>query len=393
MLRPEALHRRPLRRTAVLLAAVAAALAGSLSASAATEARSAPRSCPADSNPYTSSSGVVATCHYVVYKKLTSVATSFGGTKTTYASGATHFTILTPPKTFDMATASPALLTDYGMPPEPPASSPAARAEWVQMATDGKSIAIPSALYGPPPGVHFGNDLGINYNTTWSGYLDFLPTGAAGNDGEAVADYVEPTGYSSSCSGTAMGIWDSLGGAASGGAFVQAGTTIGDWHLSVNGKSIVPNEAWAQFDATAQYTLLAPEMATPGQIFESVIQHLNKNQPLVYHFYWYNAYTHLYASADGTEPNGYKSSGATAGFIVERAQGGTLENFKTMKFTWVGVESNNEPITAINYEEPEMWSKVTGSPPRPASGAHLLATNSALSSSGHQFSVTQDHCS
>ncbi len=278
------------------------------------------------------------------------------------------------------------------MPAEPSSANAVARAQWLAMADSGQSIAIPSELFGAPRGIKFGTQLGIDHNTIWSGYLDTLPTGAAGNDGSADVNYVEPTGYSSACSGPAVAVWDSLGGAASSGAFVQAGTTIGNWHLYAGGQSIVPNEAFAQFDATAQYSLIAPEFATPGQIFDVVIQHLNASQPLVYHFYWYNAHTHLYASADGTEPEGLTESGDTAGFMIERA--GYLENFKSIKFTWAGIEYNNLPITSVNYIEANMYSSVTtASPPEPAPGSHLLATNSPINSSGHGFTITQDHCS
>jgi hypothetical protein len=134
----------------------------------------------AGANPYKSSASVIAGCRHVTYRMLSTVTTSFGGTQTSYASGATHLAILTPPKSFAMATASPAVLKDYGISAEPPAAHAAARALWVAMAKDGRPVPIPNELFGPPAGVTFGEEPGVNHNAVWSGNLDFLPQALRG---------------------------------------------------------------------------------------------------------------------------------------------------------------------------------------------------------------------
>ncbi len=70
-----------------------------------------------------------------------------GGTKTTYATPGVSTSVLVPPKGFDAAKASAAELALYGIPPEPPLSSPA-RAMWLQMVNNMHWAPAPKYLRG-----------------------------------------------------------------------------------------------------------------------------------------------------------------------------------------------------------------------------------------------------
>ncbi len=335
---------------------------------------SSAQACPGNIDPYTASSVVLAECHVGSFPIASRSRLPDGGKATAYATGRSQMTVLTPPAGFDPSKASASELARYGIPAEPPASEPATRAAWEKMAHNFHPVPAPSTLHNAI-GARF-DMLGYNEQHIWSGYYDdILANGKAQMDAlhYAWATWIEPTGYASSCSGNAVAVWTGLGGVNSG-AFGQAGTTIGNWGLGLR-----PNEAWAEINESANETWDGPIYATTGQPFSVNVSHASSN-PKEYIFEYYNAHTGQSWSVAGFSST---YDGSTADFIVERPAGGPLENFRTIEFTNVSAAVQHYPVNHYSYAEARMWN---------ASSSSLLATNSPLSSNGHAFSVTQDHC-
>ena len=88
-------------------------------------------------------------CGVVSYPIKSLVRLWDGGTKTTYATPGGSTGVLVPPKGFDAATASAAELALYGIPPEPPSSSPA-YAMWFRMVNNLHWTPAPKYLQAIP---------------------------------------------------------------------------------------------------------------------------------------------------------------------------------------------------------------------------------------------------
>lgn len=95
------------------------------------------------------SPAILRACGVVSYPIESVVRLWDGGTKTTYATPGGSTSVLVPPKGFDAATASAAELALYGIPPEPPSSSPA-HAMWLQMVNNMHWTAAPKYLQAIP---------------------------------------------------------------------------------------------------------------------------------------------------------------------------------------------------------------------------------------------------
>ena len=88
-------------------------------------------------------------CGVVSYPIQSVVRLWDGGTRTTYTTPGGSTSVLVPPKGFDAATASAAELALYGIPPEPPSSSPA-HAMWLQMVNNMHWTPAPKYLQAIP---------------------------------------------------------------------------------------------------------------------------------------------------------------------------------------------------------------------------------------------------
>lgn len=95
------------------------------------------------------SPAILRACGVVFYPIESVVRLWDGGTKTTYATPGGPTSVLVPPKGFDAATAPAAELALYGIPPEPPSSSPA-RAMWLQMVNHVHWTPAPKYLQAIP---------------------------------------------------------------------------------------------------------------------------------------------------------------------------------------------------------------------------------------------------
>ncbi len=88
-------------------------------------------------------------CGVVSYPIKSVVLLWDGGTKTTYSTPGGSTAVLVPPKGFDAATASAAELALYGIPPEPPLSSPA-YSMWLRMVNNVHWTPAPKYLQAIP---------------------------------------------------------------------------------------------------------------------------------------------------------------------------------------------------------------------------------------------------
>lgn len=115
-------------------------------------------------------------------------------------------TFITPPESFDAATASPAELEEYGIPTAPPAGSPE-YALWRQM--------VDNLPYEPPPEAVIETNLSNAPATqerssgNWSGYLD---QANYQRYDQATAYLYPPKSVTQSCPGATMSMWAGLGG-------------------------------------------------------------------------------------------------------------------------------------------------------------------------------------
>lgn len=216
------------------------------------------------------------------------------------------------------------------------------------------SIAGTMVSSADPPGTTVSNAI-------WSGYVAKLPSASASSYQVISATYIEPNPtkkQKSSCSPSgAAGLWVGLGGVGKEpGAFVQAGTSIGNFTKPLN-----PNQAWIEADSSQNFVSV-PIKATPGQKFGVLIAHDDAN-PYSYFFEFHNFYTGQWIEGSYTlqaltlSGNVPETVGGTAESIVERAgHGANLEDFGTTTFDvaiYDGAGTTTALTTYPNTSDPD----------------------------------------
>ncbi len=331
-------------------------------------------------NMYTADTATLSACDLVSYPVASVTTLPGGGTQTTYATPDGPTSEITPPANFDPATASPAQLAEYGIPPEPPASNATALANWHAMINNMHTA-------GPAQSQMIGTNASqfkrnptyqTNGPTGWAGYY---ANESSGYFHYAYGEYVEPTQYSSACSSSAAVPWVGIGGVNTS-LFGQAGTEIGN--QSGGGQ----HQFWYE---TNVGTVNFPNFyATAGSSFEVDVSYNTSND--TYSYFGYNLASGVYHTYTQ-----YSSSygGATTDFIMERLGGTNLSNFATMTWEYAASAVQQYPLYDYPYVNYQLTSN--GAP----SGGYDLATAndtssptipSPVSSSGNPFYIHQDRC-
>ena len=343
--------------------ALAALVVASASIAVSAPVANATTVCPLSYDTYTASAAVLAACGISTYGISAVVNLPGGGTRTSYATGGPATGVITPPTGFDPITATPSQLAEYEFPPEPPASNPSARSQWLRMVANLHFVPAGPVLHGDP-NIKFGF-IGDNNTTSWSGY--YAQEGS-GYFHYSQGTFVEPTQGSSRCSNTDAGFWTGLRGVGNG-ALGQEGTAIGGLY------GVAQYQAWYETNLGTVFPV-SGIYATAGQDFYLATSYSSGT----YYYYYYNYYN---GQAKTTYAGSSSFSGATAESITERPSGANLANFGTMDWDVVTATSSYQPIGNFPYAEALLWNSTQYN--------YLLATNGSLNS-GDTFTVKQDSC-
>ncbi len=337
------MQRKPHAPTVFVVVTCAALLLGQAWIASA-EASSRP-ACPVGVSPYSLSSEALAACGDHLLPRRSTTTLPGGGSQANYMeSNGTETSVTVPPPSFDAATASPAELRLYGIPPEPAADSPE-YPKWKQM-IDGPMYwaPAPEALVEVPPVSRretesTSPDSGektteppssatTGSDSRWSGYMDW---NGGGCSGICSPIYTHSTGYfiEPASSNTTPGCTDVA-------SYTWAG--IGGWHsnestLAQDGTgqqapNLGPDEAFYEVvhpNEGGGGTIATKFHASPGEYFIADTEYTGSDK---YSFYMYNYETHRPFRTTATGA----LWGKTAEFIVERPREHNLYNFKSVTF-------------------------------------------------------------
>jgi hypothetical protein len=308
------------------------------------EASSQPE-CPVGVSPYGLSPETLEACGDHLLPRKSTTPISGGGYQANYAEpNGTETSVTVPPPSFNAATASPAELRLYGIPPEPPVDSPE-YPKWKQM-IDGPMdwTPAPEALVEVPPVTRRQTESTppISQETTtesisnattglssrWSGYMDWNGGGCSGICSPTYTHssgyFIEPAsnnttpGYEAVASYT----WAGIGG------WHSINSTLAQDGTGQQAPNLASNEAFYEVinpKEGGEGTIATKFQSTPGAYFLADTEYTGSNK---YSFYMYNYATHqpFHATATGA------LWGKTTEFIVERPREHNLYNFKSVIF-------------------------------------------------------------
>ncbi|MGD1058155.1 MAG: hypothetical protein ABR992_12175 [Solirubrobacteraceae bacterium] len=261
----------------------------------------------------------------------------YGGTQYNYEEPDGRTMSLTaPPATFDSAKASLAELEAFGVPAEPPTSSPE-YVKWKAMVAKGiHFVSAPAALEEVPdtptpsgPGEAGESALdssgalpsmadASSGQHIWSGYFNWNGKGAYVH---STAYFIEPSEHSPSCEKPGSFVWDGIGG--------WYNEHLGQDGTAQGATGIGTHQAWWEVlpeEPQEGVKAVVPKLyATPGAWFEADTQYKGNDE---YTFYLYN-----FANGDAAHAVGHGSPDANVSdFIVERPMGDNLFNFSSVAF-------------------------------------------------------------
>lgn len=329
---------------------------------------SASAACPVGVSPYSLSRTALSSCgdHLLPRKSTTSLPG--GGYQANYVeSDGKETSVTVPPPTFNAATASPAERQLYGIPREPPASSPE-YPKWKQMvdgpihfspapedlvevppvtrrSTEPSSTASPSSA----PATQAPDSASTGFDSRWSGYMDW---NGGGCSGICSPTYTESTGYfiepasnntTSGCTEVASYTWAGIGG------WHSNESTLAQDGTGQQAPNLAADEAFYEVihpHEGAGGTIATKFHATPGKYFTADTEYTGSNH---YSFYMYNYATRtaFHGGASGA------LWGKTTEFIVERPREHNLYNFKSVTFQGF---TNNKPLRQFPDERIDMES-------------------------------------
>jgi len=313
-------------------------------------------------NPYTASSAALRSCGEVRYPRLGTLHLADGGVASIYNYDGLRIEMNVPPLGLDLAKATAAERTLYGLPPEPPARDAASHDQWQATIRSLHFVSSPPALYSDPAFRGSGTAKLLN----WSGYYTGGSTFTS-----AFGEYVEP-GAHTSCSPNSVSYWAGLGGIYSK-DLAQNGT-------AQNEPGIGPDQAW--WEILPYAPVVIQFWASVGYVFEPETATYDNGKS--FNFSWYNAHTDGFQELNVVVTGGYSGALTSADFITERplvnGKFANLTNFGTA--SWQGVNlANGVPFGNYTNYNATMVN----------SAGVTLATASSLSSK-ESFSVTYHRC-
>jgi len=271
-------------------------------------------SCGSSFDPYSSDPSTLSACGIISYP-LQSVATLADGSHVyTYTVEGDTTTYTVPPAGFDMASASPAQLAEYGVPPAPPTGT-SAYSVWEASIQKMHILTPPSALVSVP--VRADGDSNI-----WAGWEGMSNSSTTYN---TVETYFKPEQLGSSrCSTNSVVFWSGLGGDGVS-SLAQDGT-------GQNTPGLGQDQTWTEVLPTQ--TSIVPQnlYGTYNQFIEFYAHHGGAHNDQ-FSFFMQNQYT-----GDSVNPVVTDShyNGTTAEVIAERPTVNgvptNLSNFGTVNF-------------------------------------------------------------
>jgi sugar lactone lactonase YvrE len=286
--------------------------------------------CPAGVTPYALPSASDRACGLQLIPRSAVTPLPDGGKRTEYLLPNGEITSsTTPPPSFDAAAASPVELQEYGIPPEPAATSPE-YPKWRAMIEKGihgveppAELAISTPESDAASGTTSPSSASLSSSepstgtTTWSGYFDW---NGKGSYTHTAAYFTEPEDNNSTpCTKphNQGSIWGGIGGWETGnnGPLGQDGTVQ---HQEKYGEDEAFYEVLPAVEARTGFK------STPKAYFLADTQWTGSK----YSFYFYN-----YANGESKHFElGGAFNGKTADYIAERQKGTNLYNFGTIHF-------------------------------------------------------------
>ncbi len=322
-----------------------------------TLARATERSaCPMNSDPYHASSTVLQACGTSALPEQSTTKLPYGGTQYNYEQPNGQIVSLTvPPSSFDAAKASPSELETFGIPAEPPASSPE-YPKWKAMISNGIHFATPptvlyevpeekeesanpllggsTALASPPTAP----SAGLSGN--WSGYIDW---NGKGTSNHATGYFVEPSEHTPTCEKQGSYTWAGIGG--------WANEHLGQDGTAQDVTGIGNHQAWwevlPESPEVGPKKFVMPEVfATPGHWFEADTEYKGKEE--------YSFFVDNFANGKASHATAHGSPDANVNeFIIERPAGYSLFNFHSVAFQGYTngkafAQNKTEIVTLVN---------------------------------------------
>jgi hypothetical protein len=233
-----------------------------------------------------------------------------------YQMGSMSVETVTPPASFDAATASAAQLAAYGIPSEPPASSPV-HADWEQMIHNLHFANVTGLQTGPPASGSCPDSLYF-CNVYWSGNI---ANGAQNSINDVETYYYEPNIDTSECaSNPDRGdyLWNGLGG--------QETPANPNEVLAQNGSGTYVYDGTLDYSHAAWFEIVAPGIPLYAMFLTPTFNFTVGGEVLIitkyvgvvsgqneWEFYWYNA-------ATGTAPSIVYASTSTSYPIYNSAE-------------------------------------------------------------------------
>jgi hypothetical protein len=304
--------------------------------------------CTVGSDPYHASPIALQACGIRFLPLRASRRLPDGGTQLDYvgANGTLSFTV--PPSSFDAAKASLSERQIYGIPPEPPASSPE-YAQWKEMMQRGiHFVTPPAALAAVPPKHEVPSQSRValsNGATTltplsgatgssnnWSGYFDW---NGHGGYTHTAGYFVEPSDHGS-CNTSSAYTWAGIGG--------WYNPNLGQDGTAQQVPGLGNDQAWTEI--LPELPIATNLYATPGHWFLADTQYTGSGH---YSFYMYN-----YANGQATHATGSGGfDGNVAEYIVERPGTQNLLNFSRVSFQGF---TNGQAFGRYPTERVNMWN-------------------------------------
>ena len=344
------------RSPAVILAIVAVGALFALGGASALAAR-----CPTGS-PYTSSVHTLEACGMHISPLRAIKPLPGGGKEYTYEEpSGVPFSMNVPPASFDARRASASELATYGIPPEPPASSPE-HAIWEEMISQGIKFATPPPFIAEAPPRSSSPEVPGNpaaergvletpaspsgsvqsQSKIWSGYFDW---NGKGTYTHSTGYYIEPKS-TSSCEKprvsepSASYIWAGIGG--------WYNEDLGQDGTSQHEEGLGEDEAWYEILPAQKHPKGMGIKAIPGKYVEADTHYENGE----YKFYMHNLVSEG-ESAYGHGPGPIDAN--VNDFIVERPGKDNLLDFGTVTFQGF---TNNKAFAENKTERLQMENRL-----------------------------------